>query len=320
MLDRNRQNGFESIELRSFEQALLVLDVGSFRKAAALQGVQPSAVSRRIRILEDAIGVGLFQRQKHGAEPTAAGRKILQRARRVVDEVRLILRASQLAGEGREGMLCIGVVASIAGGGARDLLTTFLDAHPGVELAITEGSSRGHIGKVQGLCMDATFVVGRPPALGCVMETLWSDPIMMALPERHRLASTEAVRWLDLHDERFLVSRMDPGPEIQDYIVQHLAALGHHPLVESPQVGRDTLMALIGLGLGVSLVSGAEAAVSYPGVVFRPLHDDLLPYSVVWSEQNDSPMLRRFMSLARRWSSERKKPIAGLPRTPDPSP
>ena len=79
-------------------------------------------------------------------------------------------------------------------------------------------------------------------------------------------------------------------------------------------------MALIGLGLGVSLVSGAEAAVSYPGVVFRPLADDLLPYSVVWSEHNDNPMLRRFMSLARLWSGEREKTIAELARRPYPSP
>ena len=93
------------LHLESFEQALVVLEAGSFRQAAQIFAVQPSAVSRRIRALEETIGVSLFQRRTQGAQPTTAGRKILQRVRRVVDEVRLIKRTGQLAGEGREGVL-----------------------------------------------------------------------------------------------------------------------------------------------------------------------------------------------------------------------
>ena len=310
----------DKLDLQSFEQALVVLEAGSFRQAAQILAVQPSTVSRRIRALEETIGVSLFQRRTQGAQPTAAGREILQRARRVVDEARSIMRTGRLAGEGREGVLCLGVVASVAGGGARDLLKTFLDAHSGVELTIAEGRPRDHVGEVQALRMDATFVVGRPPAAGCVVETLWSEPIMVVLPEQHRLAGTEVIGWPELRNDRFVVSRMDPGPEIHDYIVQHLARLGHHPVIQPRTVGRDGLMALIGLGQGVSLVSGAEATVTYPGVVFRPLDDDALPYSVVWSERNDNPILRRFMSLARRWSRQRTAQVPLLNGVPSQAP
>ena len=50
------------IEFASLQQAVLVLDQGSFRKAAEAMHIRPSVVSRRVRALEDAIGVGLFQR------------------------------------------------------------------------------------------------------------------------------------------------------------------------------------------------------------------------------------------------------------------
>lgn len=71
---------------------------------------------------------------------------------------------------------------------------------------------------------------------------------------------------------------------------------------------------MIGVSLfqGASLVSGAEAAVSYPGVIFRPLDDDAPPYRVIWSEHYDNPILRRFMSLARRWSRQRIAQISLL--------
>ena len=58
-------------------------------------------------------------------------------------------------------------------------------------------------------------------------------------------------------------------------------------------------MAVVGLGRGTTVVVAADSAVVYPGVVFRVLADELLPLSVIWSAQNDNPVLRRFMSLAR---------------------
>lgn len=77
-----------------------------------------------------------------------------------------------------------------------------------------------------------------PAARGPLLDRdLWEEQSVLALPDRHRLAST-TVRWPELQSERFLVSRMDPGPDIQDYVVQHLAGPGHHPTIQSREVGR----------------------------------------------------------------------------------
>ena len=64
-------------------------------------------------------------------------------------------------------------------------------------------------------------------------------------------------------------------------------------------VRREGLLALVGLGLGVTLVGAAEATVTYPKVVFRPLGTEMMSFSAVWSASNDNPVLRRFLSLAR---------------------
>jgi hypothetical protein len=53
-----------------------------FRKAAAALNVQESAISRRIRDLEDAIGVALFIRHHGGVHLTHAGQRFLARARK----------------------------------------------------------------------------------------------------------------------------------------------------------------------------------------------------------------------------------------------
>lgn len=153
----------ERLEIKALRSAVLVLELGSFRRAADILGVQPSVVSRRVRALEDLIGVGLFHRQTQGAQPTSAGSKVLRRARRLLEEAQLLVRIGRLSGEAREGALRLGIVASIVGGGARDLLKAFLDQHPSIELNILEGSSAEQVADVRALKLDIAFVIGRPP-------------------------------------------------------------------------------------------------------------------------------------------------------------
>ena len=319
------------IELRALQSALLVEEYGSFRKAAEAANVKPSVISRRVRALEDVLGVSIFQRRKQGATPTVAGREVLTASRAISEQIRNLLLASKQRGSGEEGTLCVGVVSSIAGGTTRELLRMFLGAHRSVDLQVVEGSPRDHISEVRSLKMDVTFVVGSPPAPECVIEPLWSEPILVALASDDALASNEIIRWSQLVSERFIVSRADPGPEIHDYVVKKFSALGVHPIVEPRPVRRDGLIALVGLGRGVSLVGAAEAGVSYPGVVFRPLEGEMLPFSAVWSDRNDNPVLRRFLSLSRAHLKTLVRETAAAAavgsartdvasRTPDPSP
>jgi DNA-binding transcriptional LysR family regulator len=55
---------------------------------------------------------------------------------------------------------------------------------------------------------------------------LWSEGIIVALPEDHPLAANEIIYWPDLKLERFLLSERDPGPEIQDILVAKLSSPG----------------------------------------------------------------------------------------------
>ena len=326
----NGGNG-STFDVGWLEQALLVLEYGSFRKAAEVLGVKPSVVSRRIRAFEDVLGVSLFHRRTQGAEVTFVGRRVLSRGRVILAEVEDLVRLASSGGSGREGALCVGVVSSIAWGTARELLRVFLAAHLDVDLQVVEGSPRDHLSGIRALRMDATFVVGTPPAPGCVTEPMWSEPILVALANNDPLAALDIVQWPQLASARFIVSKSDPGPEIHDYVVKQLSALGLHPIVEPRPVRRDGLMALVGLGRGVSLVGAAEAGVTYPGVVFRPLAGEMLPFSMVWSEQNDNPVLRRFLSLSRAHlktlvrggaltSLENPAAPGAPPQIPDPSP
>lgn len=47
---------------------------------------------------------------------------------------------------------------------------------------------------------------------------------MVALPNGHRLAEKAVIYWPELKGERFLISHNDPGPDIRNILLRHLAA------------------------------------------------------------------------------------------------
>src|SRR5262249_39643033 len=79
-------------------------------------------------------------------------------------------------------------------------------------------------------------------------------------------------------------------------------------VMQKLNVGRDTLMHLVAMGLGISLTTEATAATPFPKVVFRPIarNDELLQFSAAWLPHNDNPALRRFLSLARTLAKDRR--------------
>src|SRR6266850_646030 len=73
-----------ALTLVSVSQALLVGEYLSFRRVATVLGVRQSAVSRRVRELEDELGVSLFERHHAGVRVTNAGNRFFRETREAV--------------------------------------------------------------------------------------------------------------------------------------------------------------------------------------------------------------------------------------------
>lgn len=103
------------IDLVSVTQALLVAEHLSFSRAAQVLGVRQSAVGRRVRALEDKLGVSLFERDSTGVQLTEAGRRFLERTWPALSEIDHAMKAAASAGRGAEGVIRIGTVTHICG-------------------------------------------------------------------------------------------------------------------------------------------------------------------------------------------------------------
>lgn len=298
------------MELTSLRAFIQVAEASGFRRASRQHGVRQSVLTRRVRVLEDELGVSLFERNRTGARLTAAGQDFLTTARAVLAELAYGAGRAANAGKGTHGHLRIGVFASVAGGFVRDAIVAFQQRHPNVIIEVAEGAPADHVLSIQEGRQDLAVVTGATRVAGVSSQQVWIERVALALPRSHKLLKADKLGWERLHSERFIVSRDEPGPEIQDWLTHRLAALGRHPDIVRCKVGRETLLVLVGLGFGVTVVSESATSVSYPDVVYRFLEEeeDLLPFSLVWSDCNDNPALRRFLSLARAMATGRPLP------------
>ena len=290
------------IEIRHLRYFVAAAEHGSFRKAAGVIGVQESAISRRIRDLEDRLGASLFHRHNGGVHLTVAGRRFLQRARQIIRNLGEGAKIVDAVGRVKDGHLRIGIFSSLSSGFLQELLKSFHEQHEGVELQVLDGNPAEHVAAIRQLRLDIAFLTGTREWPQCEADHLWNERVFVVLPDSHALAGKDEVSWHEIVHEKFIVMDSAPGQEIHDYLVKNVGSLGHHPRIESQFVGRDSLLTMVGLGTGLTVTSEATTATQIPGICDRPIIGEILPFNGVWSPKNDNPALRRFISIARMQS------------------
>lgn len=289
-----------TIEMRHLRYFVATAEHGSFRKAGAVLGLDHSAISRRIQDLEDRLGASLFNRHSGGVRLTLAGERFLPRARRALKSVGDGARDVAAIGRSEEGRIRIGIFSSLASGYLSDLLRAYSRQHSKVRIELFDGDPAEHIAAVRQGSIDIAFVMGTATRAGCETTHLWSERVFAVLPEAHPLAVKAELDWPDIAQEKFIVSDVAPGPEIQDCLIHRLAELSYRPDIELQAVGLDKLLPLVALGHRLTLTSEATTAAHFPGLVYRSMHGESVPFSAVWSFSNDNPPMRRLLSLARR--------------------
>ncbi len=196
--------------------------------------------------------------------------------------------------------LRIGLCSSLSSGLLRDLVRHLADAPCPPELNFLEGSAPQILHGARRRDVDVAFVCGDHAWDHLEHETLWREPMFAALAEAHPLTSMMEVPPERLAQETLLVR----GP-VAEYASQQALTrqiLGCAPSrMRCMDVDRETLVDLVGLGLGVTLVAGSSLGAFQPGVVYRPLAGNAgaTLFSAAWKPGGANPALGPLLATAR---------------------
>jgi DNA-binding transcriptional LysR family regulator len=127
----------QRLPLSDLEVFLAIAEAGSLRAAAAALGVQPPAVSSRLKMFENRIGVSLFARTTRSVRLTDAGRALLRRARPALGDLSDALEEARGIGNARKGAIRLTLPYRAYQLAIAPKLAAFQRAYPEIELELS---------------------------------------------------------------------------------------------------------------------------------------------------------------------------------------
>jgi DNA-binding transcriptional LysR family regulator len=291
-----------TVELRDLRWAIIASQHRSLRQAADTLNIRQSTLSRRLLELEHHLGAGLFERTNGGTRPTIVGQEFLESARRIVEDADTAFARLNARCRGEIGRLTIGVHTSLAAGNLQATLIEHRSRFPDVEAHLVDGSSDHLISDLASSAIDVAFVTEGNPRWGDKSLSVWSERVVVALPENHPLYDHDFVSWKDLRQESLLLPQRGPGPEFLKLLARNVGSSDLCRLLRH-DVGLDRLLTLVGAGWGVLLALEGATGVTYPGVIFREVQNAEGPirlnFRAYWRRANCNPSLRPFLEMLR---------------------
>ena len=247
------------MDLRQLNHLIAVAEHQSFSAAArALHTVQ-SNVSTHVAKLEKELGAALIDR--HTMQPTAEGRAVLERARRIRTELQainddIVSMRHEVAGEVRIG--CIGTTGRWM---ASPLLGRLAERHPALRPVLVDATTTSLTPRVLDGDLDMAIVNTPVVEAGLESEPLFDEERIIVAPADHPLADRGTIDVADLAE--YPVMLTPRGTTFRDAIDQELAATGIRLTAAAEVDGLRLLASLAYQGYAPALLP-ASAVSGYP--------------------------------------------------------
>jgi len=250
-----------------------VANRGSFSAAAEELSYTQSAVSQQVATLEAETGMTLLERHARGVRVTPAGRALVEHAEGIIARLEAAeAELSAIAGL-RAGKLRM---ASFPTAGATLMplaIATFSSMYPEIELTLAEGEPEEIAPRLRAGEFDLAllFEFDEPEAgMESLMRVeLLQDPMYLALPHEHPLATKGGLRLAELRGEAWVqTSRRSPCAR---HVVRSCHVAGFEPNVTFESDDYQTVQGLVAAGVGVALIPELALSVVREDIVIRAL-------------------------------------------------
>ena len=284
----------ELYQLRSFAA---VAELGHLTRAAERLHVSQPAVSAQIKALEDELGVALFERVSSGMMLTAAGRKLLPVAEKVLDAAQTLrMRAKGLQGQ-IVGRASVGTVSDPNFTRVGEFLAKAIETHPLLEIEIHHEVSGIAFEKVRDGELDASFYYGslEHPDVACVPLLDYAYRIVgpAGWGDRLRHASWEELVQLPW----ILAPRVST---LRSLVEDLFAKRGSSPVIRVEADNEAVMRSLVMAGGGVALMredAALEAAAAGEIALWNKVRLETTLQFVHLRQREDDPVIRALLDV-----------------------
>jgi LysR family hydrogen peroxide-inducible transcriptional activator len=285
------------VSLRQLQYVVAVADRLSFSGAAATCHVSQPSLSAQIALLEDALGVRVFERGTRKVLVTSAGRDVVLRARRILMETGDLVDAARRARDPLSGLYKIGVIPTISPYLLPLVAPRLRQRFPKLGIAWREEKTHVLAAALAAGEIDAALLALESELGDVDSEVVATDPFVVAAPPDHPLARSEgAVEAPELRRAEVLL--LDDGHCFRDQALEVCSAARAHES-ELRATSLATLVQMVAGGAGITLLpslavptEAARAGLSVRPLASRAAHRTI---ALVWRKR--SPFEAAFRSI-----------------------
>jgi DNA-binding transcriptional LysR family regulator len=267
-------------QLRALET---VVELASFTGAARRLNLSQSAVSVQIRELEQRCGVRLVERLGKKAYATAAGREVIEHARRISEEADAITAAMRRFREGWIGRVHIGAALTALMYLLPPVLKKLRTDHPGIDLFISNAPTEAMVEGVARNEMDLGLVTLPVTDSRLVITPLRVEDMVAILPARARDIPDEITP--EYAAAQFLVLEFGA---VTALIREWLSARALAPQSSMVLSAIEAVKVVVSAGMGMSIVPAMAVAQASDDIVVRPLNPRL-PRTLALIQHRNKP-------------------------------
>jgi DNA-binding transcriptional LysR family regulator len=241
------------IDFLGLQAFLSIAERGSFQRAAAHLNLSQTAISHRMRKLEDELGLKLFARTTREVTLTRAGIDFLPKAQKAIAELEQSFDELKQQGAKRRDRLDIACLPAFAVNYLPPILSRFRKMHPGVEVRIFEMPSAAIAELVGSGEVEFGFsAMIQTNRWDLDIETISGVPLALACPPGHAFARKRSVSWKELRTTPLIRvgAKTAIRPIIDDAVAATRVSLNWQYEVQNV----ETAVNLVEVGLGLTIV------------------------------------------------------------------
>ena len=246
-----------SLTSRDIALLLAVAEGGSIRRAAETIGIAQPSLSKNIRLIEQRLGVDLFERSASGSQPTLLGSDLMARGRQVLLDLQAIQRDLTNALRGETEPVRIGLGALVTPLAASRIVRTVRTKFPNISLDLHQLHTSDVLKQIANGEVDFGICHIEDAALGQTLQShlLTRLPAVFFTRRGHPLACDEAVAPARLADYQMTL------PDSYARLEEWLGAFTRAPKCVASIRGQSFDL------IGLLLEQSNDISIAAPGVV-----------------------------------------------------
>jgi len=239
-------------QLRAFAT---VAELGNFTRAAEQLHLAQPSLSRQIAALEQDLGVELVTRARVGSTLTPAGESLLPLARRMLADAASVRRELDALAGLRRGRVRLGATPTLCVSLVTEVLSEFHEAHPAIELHITERGSRGLLEALGGGELDLALITTSGAASTekfTVTPLLVEELVVVSSSDAAPLTDRESLRLAEVAGLPQVVFSSTYDLRATTDAAFRAAGLSPRTVIEGAEM--DAVLRFVERGIGVAIV------------------------------------------------------------------